>query len=588
MLHEFEDYTSCQAVLNYAEASTLNITVAAGSTAAPYLIDGFYVSIDDNYFIIRDRKETSDQVYITAYSAFFMLRQRVANEETVEGTVDSISKTLITNNTQGERSLPITCAEAQTDGTSHTWTTEKQKVDSEITEILKLDESGIKTEFNGSGFVFDTYHGTDRSAENTEGNEPVIFAVKYDNLLSYSHETGNTDTVNVVYVEDDEGNLTEYNPENASGIDRYEATASKSAESTGETPPDDGEPDVPPPENTSRLPEGYTEVEYIESDGQAYINTKVTAKSGVKVKCKYMPITANLETSIFLGAAPSSWSPRFYLISHEEGKHAYGYGNHILTNVDAVLNQIREIEVELSAGSQRVILDGVTIATGNNTTNINLGLDLYMFCGNAAGKAHNPYKYRVYGDQEMYVNGTIERQYIPCVTVDGEAGFYDLVTSEFYGNAGEGAFIAGPAVETTVSTYSQRATTNTKQENNASSALVKPKDAITATVAPYTYVYGADYFVGDIVTIEHKSTKAMLVDGEYDTMEVTRRHAVRVESIKIDYSTDAASYTPTFGTSVRDLRTVIKKQQRDVRSNKTAIQAATRRIAALEAANETT
>ena len=359
MLHEFEDFISCKEQRNYAEASTIQLSVQPESTAAPYLLDGFYVCIDDWYYIIRDRIADSNRVSVVGYSPFRLLQQRVANEQTVRGSVDSMAKTLITANTQGNRSLPIVCAAADNSGTQHTWTTEGNRVSYEIEDMLKLNDSGIKTKFVGNGFEFDTYHGADRSADNAEGNEPVIFAVKYDNLLSFSHETGNIDTVNVVYVQDDEGNVSEYDPEKSSGVNRFEATG--------------------------RL---------------------------------------NID---------------------EEG----------------------------------------------TSTNIN---------------------------------------------------------------------------------------------DSGAAAVVKPRNAITSTIAPYTFAYGADYFLGDIVTIEHKSMEAVKHGNEYDIAEITRRHAVRITSMAIDYTADTVIYTPTFGTVQRDLRTVIKKQQKDIISNQTAIKAINKRISALEAA----
>lgn len=359
MLHEFEDFISCKEQRNYAEASTIQLSVQPESTAAPYLLDGFYVSIDDWHYIIRDRIADTNRVSVIGYSPFWLLKQRVANEQTVSGSVDSMAKTLITSNTQGNRSLPITCASAKADGTQHTWTTERNRVNYEIEDMLKLDDSGVKTKFIGDGFEFDTYHGADRSAENTEGNEPVIFAVKYDNLLSFSHETGNVDTVNVVYIENNEGNVMEYNPNNVVGVDRFETTGKLSTDEDGNT--------------------------------------------------------ADIKDS---GAA----------------------------------------------------------------------------------------------------------------------------------------------------------------------AIVKPRNAITSTIAPYTFVYGADYFLGDIVTIEHKSMEAVKNGDEYDIAEITRRHAVRITSMAIDYTADTVTYTPTFGTVQRDLRTVIKKQQKDIISNQTAIKAINKRISALEAA----
>lgn len=36
--------------------------------------------------------------------------------------------------------------------------------------------------------------------------------------------------------------------------------------------------------------------------------------------------------------------------------------------------------------------------------------------------------------------------FVPCISPSGAVGLYDLMSDEFYGNAGSGAFTAGPSV----------------------------------------------------------------------------------------------------------------------------------------------
>jgi hypothetical protein len=45
---------------------------------------------------------------------------------------------------------------------------------------------------------------------------------------------------------------------------------------------------------------------------------------------------------------------------------------------------------------------------------------------------------------QIYDNGTLIRDYVPCITPDNEAGLYDLVNGAFYANMGSGAFKSGP------------------------------------------------------------------------------------------------------------------------------------------------
>ena len=53
---------------------------------------------------------------------------------------------------------------------------------------------------------------------------------------------------------------------------------------------------------------------------------------------------------------------------------------------------------------------------------------------------------RIYSCQ-LYDNGTLVRDFVPCVNPYGEVGLYDKVTGGFFGNGGSGNLIAGPAKE---------------------------------------------------------------------------------------------------------------------------------------------
>ena len=41
---------------------------------------------------------------------------------------------------------------------------------------------------------------------------------------------------------------------------------------------------------------------------------------------------------------------------------------------------------------------------------------------------------------QIYDNGTLVRDFVPCINGSGEVGLYDLVGKQFYGNAGTGVF----------------------------------------------------------------------------------------------------------------------------------------------------
>lgn len=47
---------------------------------------------------------------------------------------------------------------------------------------------------------------------------------------------------------------------------------------------------------------------------------------------------------------------------------------------------------------------------------------------------------------QIEIDGVVIRNFVPCIAPTNAVGLYDLVEGKFYGNAGTGAFTAGPAV----------------------------------------------------------------------------------------------------------------------------------------------
>ena len=80
-------------------------------------------------------------------------------------------------------------------------------------------------------------------------------------------------------------------------------------------------------------------------------------------------------------------------------------------------------------------------ATGTNSYSVNT---LYLLAVHGGEYwfqkvSGNTYHCKIYSTE-----GTLVRDYIPCQTTSGEIGLWDALNKMFYGNAGTGAFIAGP------------------------------------------------------------------------------------------------------------------------------------------------
>lgn len=67
---------------------------------------------------------------------------------------------------------------------------------------------------------------------------------------------------------------------------------------------------------------------------------------------------------------------------------------------------------------------------------------MYLFAVNEAQTVRYYAGARIYSCQ-IYDNGTLVRDFVPCVDYSGEVGLYDLVNAVFYGSSGTGVFSAG-------------------------------------------------------------------------------------------------------------------------------------------------
>lgn len=91
-------------------------------------------------------------------------------------------------------------------------------------------------------------------------------------------------------------------------------------------------------------------------------------------------------------------------------------------------------------------VNGTTVQSSASTKSLNNGYNVFLFGNNVAGSGRGYGSQRGYACQ-MYMDGSLVRDYIPCETNSGTAGMWDDENSVFYGNAGTGSFISGPVID---------------------------------------------------------------------------------------------------------------------------------------------
>lgn len=209
--------------------------------------------------------------------------------------------------------------------------------------------------------------------------------------------------------------------------------------------------------NPSRLPVGYTEVEYIASISGQTTPTSTTKNNLAYIDINYYP-TENTRTVADMQIIQASMNPRYfgsgrwnglgYIVSQEwtigESRvriyckfgESSGW---IQTNY--VPNMERHVYDHNNNG--KLLIDDVEIVT-LPTTSFTCNVSMVIFCDGTASLNETAFA-RLYSFK-VYESGTLVRDLVPCINPSNVAGVYDIVNDVFYGSANGNSLIAGDPI----------------------------------------------------------------------------------------------------------------------------------------------
>lgn len=193
-----------------------------------------------------------------------------------------------------------------------------------------------------------------------------------------------------------------------------------------------------------RLPEGYTELEYIESNGNQYIDTDLkSSETYLNFSAKLVFLSATSDDTVFgTETASRKWS--IVLYSYNQIFQFYVGDSPSLIPHSMQQGTVYEVNTTADNGEFIAIINGVEQSSIYSGT-LDTTLSVFLFANNGAGSAKQKTKIRLYAC--TINNGSESRNYIPCLDPSGEIGLYDLIEHKFYDNQGSGSFQAGPAVK---------------------------------------------------------------------------------------------------------------------------------------------
>lgn len=193
-------------------------------------------------------------------------------------------------------------------------------------------------------------------------------------------------------------------------------------------------------EKVSRLPAGYTEVEYVEMKSTSipisFVNTGVTAKGKYLLDIELSEsVSGTTENYLYRDAFKYSNKSYYFVHALTSSQLGYRYGlasGYTYFSVGQTKGR-HAIEIDEKNGTMK--FDSISHTTGTYMSGNQVKL----------GAVRNvPIKWHTV---EIYLDEELTRHLIPCKNPSGTAGFYDIVYNNFYTLSGTtGTITAGPEV----------------------------------------------------------------------------------------------------------------------------------------------
>lgn len=182
------------------------------------------------------------------------------------------------------------------------------------------------------------------------------------------------------------------------------------------------------------LPSGYKKLDYIETTGTQWIDTGFVPNQDSRIVCEFMFFDGN---GIY--GTRQSTSSRNFAMRVISSQWQPGYGTVLGSTGIACDNEWHTADQNKNV----FYIDGV-LAREFEYTTFKAPKPIGLGCINANNSVY--YGEGRYRNCQIYDNGVLVRDLIPCKTADGEVGMYDTLNAVFYGNAGTGTLVAGAEV----------------------------------------------------------------------------------------------------------------------------------------------
>lgn len=201
---------------------------------------------------------------------------------------------------------------------------------------------------------------------------------------------------------------------------------------------------------SSRLPSGYTEVEYIENTSTAYINTNLQIYSSTtnsfEVKMRVIPMKHNSDILQNVFSCMSEQGEPYQGFSYR-----YYYDN---LNMESIPTRQNTFNVSYNEDSTQTVI--VTSSSSQRTYTHTYPLSI--FCGLDSNKA--PFRFtntKLY-ECDVKLNDVLIMSLVPCKNPNNVVGAYDIINDVFFSSPNNVAFTAGSPITPSTAVTSESKT----------------------------------------------------------------------------------------------------------------------------------
>jgi hypothetical protein len=200
-----------------------------------------------------------------------------------------------------------------------------------------------------------------------------------------------------------------------------------------------------------KVPEGYTELEYIQSDGSQYIDTGInTWNNTLEFEQKVNIQQQDTGIHSYWGAY-DRWSTDGHVTPNISTYGDYNVQNHFI----AGRNPSNGFDIGMRNGQTGIYQLKGDVLSWSEGTSVRfdrgepfvVSKSIYLFAIHYYDKAQELSKFKMYY-MKFWLDNQLIRNFIPARrNSDNVVGMWDTISGTFFTNAGTGTFTAGPVVQ---------------------------------------------------------------------------------------------------------------------------------------------